>query len=127
MGLDGVLADEKLLRNFAVAHTLSNQGKDVHFAGSDAEGLALAGIGGEGGIRRCRSLGSRGRLVRAGQFKAEADTENGKGYGDQPSVDLEGMLDDQKTVLHPFQCGNQEAAGKTVDQDVAMDGLEANI
>ena len=92
MGLDGVLADEKALGDFAVAEAGGNQAEDFEFAGSDTEigeTLRVGSEGGGGGGGRGESTG-----LAAGEGETEPDAESREDGGDEATVNFEGRRDD---------------------------------
>jgi hypothetical protein len=128
VGLDGVFADEELSGNLAVAHALGDELKDFQLAGSDAEGFAPGLIDGEGSsgwdfdldFKRNRDFADDYGLAGTVEAVAQPDAEDGEDGGDEAGVELEGVLDDEKAVLAPFEEGDEETAGKSEDEDVAL-------
>ena len=140
MGLDGVLGNEELRRDLTIAAAAGDQGEDFELARRDAEGLLLGCVGSEGFAGRGFRGGFRGnqhfphhdRLADgfAAPFatmrdaEAEPDAEGRKEYGDERSVELDGVFDDDEAVFGVLQRGDKEAADKTEDEDVALhDGV----
>ena len=117
VSLDGVLADEEALGDFAVGEAGGDEAEDFEFAWGDAEGGEAGGVGGE---RSGGGLGRWGGGLFASEGQAEPDAERGEDNGDQAAVDFEGVLDDEEAVLGEFEEGDEEAAEKAEEDDVAQ-------
>jgi len=52
--------------------------------------------------------------------QAEPDAEGREEDGDQRAVELDGVLDDDEAVFGVLEGGDEEAADKTEDEDVAL-------
>lgn len=64
-------------------------------------------------------------LAAARDAESEPDAEGREQNGDERAVQLEGVLDDDQAVLGELEGGDEEAADKTEDEDVAPhDGCE---
>ena len=63
------------------------------------------------------------RLALGRYLNAEPDTESGESQSSKTAVDLEGVLDDQESVLGPLQEGDEGAANEAIDEDVAFHSL----
>ena len=89
MGLNRVLAHKKLLRDLAVAQASGYQFKDLKLTTSDMEVLSFSLVGDERYPGRDRDLLDNNCLAFFRQLEAKPDAENGKGRGDQSTVDFE--------------------------------------
>lgn len=127
VGFDGVLADEKAVGDLAVAESLSDKVEDFELARSDAEGVELGLVQGEGGLLGWRGGGDEDfaeddLFPWFGELDAQPDAEGGEEDGDNGAIDFEGVLDDQELVLGPAEDGDEDAADEAEKQDVAEDG-----
>ena len=52
--------------------------------------------------------------------EAEPDAEGREKDGDERAVELDGVLDDDEAVFGVLEYGDEEAAGETEDEDVAL-------
>jgi hypothetical protein len=121
MGLDGVFTDEELRGNFAIAHALGDEFEDIEFAAGDAEVFALAivkdeGIGGRGWDRY---FADDNFFFGFGELEAEPNAKYGEGKGGKPSVDFDGVLDDEEAIFGPLEEGDEDSADEAVDEDLA--------
>ncbi len=123
VGLDGVLGDEELGGDFAIAEAAGDQGEDFEFAGGDAEGLLAGRVGSErfegGGLRGDRNFPHHDRFADgfaiAGDAEAEPDAECREEDGDERAVELDGVLDDDEAVFGVLKDGDEQAADETED------------
>ncbi len=122
MGLHSVLADEEFFGDFAITEALGDEFEDLEFAWGDTEGFALGIVLDERLAGRHWDFLDDDALLCAGQLQAEPDTKCRKGGGDEPAVDFDGVLDDEETVLGPFEQGDEDSANKTIEEDVALHG-----
>ncbi len=119
MGFDGILADEKPTGDLAVAKALSDEAEDFELAQGDAESVELGlieseGFGGDGDLLQ------DDRFAGFGELDAEPDAEAGEEDGDKGAIDFKGVLDDEKLVLRPAEDGDEDAADKAENEDVAL-------
>jgi hypothetical protein len=126
--LDGVLRNEKLRGDLAIAEAAGDQVEDFKLACGDAEGLLAVRIGG----KRFKDAGFRGDghfpdhhgfaddFAIARDAEAEPDAESGEEDGDEGAVELDGVLDDDEAVLGVLESGDEEPANETEDEDVAL-------
>jgi hypothetical protein len=115
-----------LVGDLAIAQAAGNQGEDFEFARRDAEVLLLGRVGSEGdrvGNEGGRSLGGHkhflhhhrfpddliGCLAPARDAQPEPDAEGREKDGDQRTVNLDGVFDDDEAVF-----GVLEGDGKEV-------------
>ena len=114
MSLDGILADEQLFRDFAVAQAGSDQSQDFVLPRSDSQlGESLI-VSREW---RAERRGVRLRLsLRDGEPEPYPQSSKDGRY--ESAVDFEGVLEDQETVLAELQDRNQDAAAQPVKQDI---------
>jgi hypothetical protein len=129
VGLDGVLADEEAGGDLAVAEALSDEGEDFELARSDAEGVELGLVEGEGswgGLLVWRGgdqdFAEDDFFAGFGELDAEPDAEAGEEDGDDGAIDFEGVFDDEELVLRPTEDGDEDAADEAEDEDVALHG-----
>jgi hypothetical protein len=141
MCLDGVFGNEKLRGDLAIAEAAGDQGENFELACRDAEGLLLGRIGSEGGrigndrgggFRRDKHFLHHNRFPNcfhdcfadgfapARNAEAEPDAEGREEDGDERTVKLDGVLDDDKAVFGVLEGGDEEAADETKDEDVAL-------
>lgn len=132
MCLHGVFGNEKLRGDLAIAVAAGDQGEDFELACGDAEALLVGRIGSEGfergGFRGDKHFPHHHRFAddfaTARDAEAEPDAESREENGDQRAVELDGVLDDDETVLGVLQGGDEQAADQTEDEDVALhDGV----
>jgi hypothetical protein len=132
VGLDGVFGDKELGGDLPIAQAAGNQGESFELAGGDAKGLLLGDVGSEG-------FGSWGwygdehllhydrfpdGLATAGDAETEPDAKGGEENGDERAVELDRVLDDDEAIFGVLEGGNDKAADKTEDENVAIhDGL----
>jgi hypothetical protein len=130
--LDGVLGNEKLRGDLAIAEAAGDQGEDFELACRDAEGLLAGCIGSEGfeggGFRGDKHFLHHDRFAdgfaTARDAEAEPDAEGREEDGDERAVELDGVLDDDEAVFGVLEGGDEEAADETEDEDVALhDGV----
>jgi len=130
--LDGVFGNEKLRGDLAIAEAAGDQGENFELARCDAEGLLVGRIGSEGfaggGFRGDKHLPHHDRFAdgfaTTRDTEAEPDAEGREEDGDERAVELDGVLDDDEAVFGVLEGGDEEAADKTEDEDVAFhDGL----
>ena len=57
---------------------------------------------------------------RRGDAEAEPDAEGREEDGDQRTVELDGMLNDDEAVFGVLEGGDQQAADETEDEDMAL-------
>ena len=136
MCLHGIFRNEKLRGDLAIAVAAGDQGENFELARRDAESL-LAGrigsegdflLGGGGDFRGDKDFFDHDRFVddfaAAGDAKAEPDAEGCKENGDECAVELDRLLDDDKTVFGVLEGGDEEAADEAEDEGVALhDGV----
>lgn len=130
MGFDGVLGDEELGGDLAVAESAGDESEDFEFASGDAEGLQGGWVGGErfAGFHKNGDFfhhdGFTDDFAIAGDAQAEPDAERREEYGDEGTVEFKRVLDDDEAVLDELQGDDKEAADETEDEDVALhDGV----
>ncbi len=128
--LDGVFGNEKLRGDLAIAETAGDQGEDFELACRDAEGLLASCIGSEG-FQGGGFCGDKHFLhhdcfaddfATARDAEAEPDAEGREEDGDERTVELDGVLDDDEAVFGVLEGGDEEAADETEDEDVAPHG-----
>jgi len=117
--------------DLAVAEAAGDQGENFELACSNAEGLLLGGIGSKGleggGFRGDKHFPHHDRfadrfpngIAAARDAEAEPDAEGREEDGDERAVELDRVLDDDKAVFGVLEDGDEEAADKTEDDDVA--------
>ena len=136
VSLYGVLRNEKLRRDLAIAQAAGDQRKGFEFPCRDAEGLLLDRVGSEGfrGAVRHRDLHfpHHDRFVNGFALARDAQAEpNAKGREedcDQRAVKLDRVFDDHEAVFRVLEGGDEKAAYKTEDEGVALhDGLARTI
>jgi hypothetical protein len=137
VGLDSVFGNEKLGGDLAIAEAAGDQGEDFELACGDAERLLVGGIRSEGdragnegggGFRGNKHFLYHDRFpngfATARDAEAEPDAEGREEDGDQRAVELDGVLDDDEAVFGVLEGGDEKAADKTEDEDVAFhDGV----
>jgi hypothetical protein len=130
--LDGVFGNEKLRGDLAIAEAAGDQGEDFELACRDAEGLLVNRIGSEGfeggGFRGDKHFPHHDRFAdgfaTSRDAEAEPDPEAREEDGDERAVELDRVLDDDESVFGVLEGGDEEAAHKTEDEDVALhDGV----
>src|ERR1700679_2830672 len=130
VGLHGVLGDEELSCDLAIAEAAGDEGEDFELTVGDAEALLLSRVWTE----RRRRLGAaaggrvedffRHRLPSARDAQAEPDAEGGEEHGHERAVELDRVLDDDEAVFGVLEGGDEEAADQAEDEDVALhDGV----
>ena len=128
MRLDGVLGDEKLRGDLAIAEAAGDESENFEFASGDAEALLLGCIGSEGleggGLRGDKHFLHYDRFATARDAEAEPDAEGGEENGDERAVEFDGVFDDDEAVFGVLKGHDEEAADETEDEDVALhDGV----
>jgi hypothetical protein len=130
--LDRVFGNEKLRGDLAIAEAAGDQGENFELACRDAEGLLAGRIESEGfeggGFRGDKHFLHHDRFAdgfaTARDAEAEPDAEGREEDGDERAVELNGVLDDDEAVFGVLECGDEEAADETKDDDVALhDGV----
>jgi hypothetical protein len=130
--LDGIFGDEKLRGDLAIAAAARDQGEDFELARRDAEGLLLGCVGSEGFAGGCL----RGNehfphhdrfadgFATARDAEAEPDAEGREEDCDERAVKLYRVPDDDEAVFGVLKGGDEQAADKTEDEDMALhDGV----
>jgi hypothetical protein len=112
VGLDGVLGDEELSGDLAVAETAGDEVQDLELAGGDAEALLPGGVWSEShfGARvrnRDEDFSYDDCLATACDAEAEPDAEGGEEDGDEGAIDLDGVLDDDESILGVLERGDE--------------------
>ena len=129
--LDGVLGNEELGGDLAIAEAAGNQVEDFELSCGDAEGLLLGCIGSEGDcvVREGRGGGDKhfpnydsfpNGFALSRDAEAEPDAEGREEDGDERTVELDGVFDDDEAVFSVLKDGDEEAADETEDEDVAL-------
>src|SRR5690242_17136758 len=126
MRLHRVLADEQLFGDLAVAQPRGDELEDFVLSGRYPERLEPGTVDDErsprgwrnrdrirGQIRRRRRVGRPGSR----QPQAEPDAAQRKDQRNQPSIDLERVLDDQEAVLDQLEDGDEGAAKQAEKED----------
>ena len=128
VGFDGVLGNEELCGDFAVAHAFGYQFQNFKLAPGDVEFFALLLVGQErvGCYERVNGSAGNGVRFRCDSWPppceplAKPDSESGKDGRDEADVDFDGMFDYEELVLGPLQHGDQDSADYAVDQYVPL-------
>ena len=128
MCLDGVFGNEKLRGDLAIAEAAGDQGENFELACRDAEDLLLGRIGSEGfeggGFRGDKHFPHHDRFAdgfaTARDTEAKPDAEGREEDSDERAVELDRVLDDDEAVFGVLEGGDEEAADKTEDEDVAL-------
>jgi hypothetical protein len=126
--LDGVFGNEKLRGDLAIAEAAGDQGENFELACRDAEGLLAGRIGSEGseggGFCGYTHFPHDDRFAdgfaTARDAEAEPDAKGREEDGDEPGVQLDGVLDDDEAVFGVLERCDEEAADETEDEDVAL-------
>src|SRR5580692_4918040 len=123
VGLHCVLGDEELSCNLAIAEA----------AGDEAEALLLSRVWTERQRRLGAAAGGRAEdffrhcLPSARNAQAEPDAEGGEEDGHERAVELDRVLDDDETVFGVLKDGDEQAADKTEDKDMALHELDSGV
>jgi hypothetical protein len=125
--LDGIFGNEKLCGDLAIAEAAGDQGEDFELSWGDAEGSLVGCIGCEGfesgGFRGDKHFPHHDRFAdgfaTARDAEPEPDAEGREEDGDEPAVELDGVLDDDEAVFGKLEYGDEEAADETEDENVA--------
>src|SRR6202789_3022380 len=133
VGLHGVLGDEELSCDLAIAEAAGDEGEDFELTVGDAEALLLSRVWTE----RRRRLGAaargraedffRHRIPPARDAQAEPDAEGGEEDGHERAVELDRVLDDDETVFGVLKDGDEQAADKTEDKDGALHEFDSDV
>src|SRR5829696_6638082 len=113
--LDRVLAHEQVLRHLAIAQPRGNGLENLQLAWRDAELLEAHLIALEWPGDWHRHFPHDHHLTPSREGEAEPDPEGGENQRNDPAVDLERMLQDEKAILDDLERGDQRAAEYTVD------------
>src|SRR5688572_2845102 len=115
VSLDGVLADEKLAGDLAVAQTLGDEFEDLEFTFGDAELSLLVFVDGERPRHRNGDFPDdfdflqEHDLFFAREFESEPDADGGEEGGNQSAIDFDRVLDDNEAKLDQSQQYDQRA------------------
>jgi hypothetical protein len=127
VGLDRVFGDEELSGNLTIAETAGDEGEGFEFAGGDADALLLGWVGSEGRSRPGALVKSRGenfprhdRLAPARDAQAQPDAKGGEEDGNEGAIKFDRVLDDDEAVFGVLEGGDEQAADKTENEDVAF-------
>src|SRR4051812_12595325 len=118
MRLDGVFAHENTLGDLPGAQTGGDQLQDFQLTWSDAERLDPGVIADEFHGRGDHHLTDDDRLAMARQPETEPDAECGEHRRDEPTVDLDRVLDHQPSVLDQTQDRDEDAGEEPVTEYV---------
>src|SRR5688500_8081609 len=99
MRLHRVLADVQPLGDLSIAEPCRERLQDLELARRDAELRDAGLVARERSRGRHRYLAHDDRLARLLQLQTEPDAQRREKRGDDATVDLERMLDDQKAIL----------------------------
>ena len=133
--LDGVLGNEKLRGDLAIAEAVGDQGENFELACRDAEGLLVGRIGCEGfegrGFGGDKHFPHHDRFAdgfaTARDAQTQPDAEGREEDGNERAVELDRVFDDDEAVFGVLEGGDEEAADQTEDEDVALhDGVVKN-
>ncbi len=128
VGLDGVLGNEKLGGDLAIAEAAGDQGENFEFACGYAEDLLLGRIRSEwseeGGFRGDThfpydDLFANG-IATARDAETKPDAEGREEDGDKRAVELDGVFDNEEAVFGVLERRDEETADETEDDDVAL-------
>src|SRR4029078_12598371 len=100
MRFDSVLTDEELVSNLTIAHSPGDKIEDLEFPFCNPEVANIFIINGKGLDCTHRNLTYNDNLLFSSKFQTQPNPNARKQHGNQTTVDLEGMLDDKKTVLN---------------------------
>src|SRR5689334_5983491 len=120
MGLDRVLAHEELGGDFAITHSLSDQLRDFQFTRRNRQLRNLLFIQDKRRRSWNRDLANDNLFGRLRQRETQPNADPGKDRRDQPAINLKGMLNDQKSILHPLQKRDQDTAGESIYKDASQ-------
>jgi len=131
MCLDGILGNEKLRGDLAIAEAAGHQGKDFELTCCNAEGLLLGLIGSErfggDGLRGDKHLPHHNRFTygfaTARNAEPQPDTEGREEDGDKRAIELDGVFNDDEAVFGDLEGGDEEAADEAEDEDMALHGV----
>src|SRR6185503_7821398 len=115
--LDGVLAHEQSFGDFTIAESRCDRFQDLELAWSDAKSFDLCVVPDEWSCNRHGNFADNDFRARLREPEAQPDPERGKDERDQPSVDLERVLYDEKAVLDEFENDDEHAAQNSVEQN----------
>ena len=118
VGFDGVFADEEFAGDLTVAQALCDQFEDFEFATRDAEIFQALFVQTERQGSGYEHFLDDQDLLLFGDFETEPDTECGEDEGDESTIDLDRVRDDEKAKLNQPQDYDQHAAAEAVDQCV---------
>ena len=116
MGLDGVFTHEEFVRDLAVAHALCDQFQDFEFATRDAEIFQALFVQAERQGSGYEHFLDDQDLLLFGDFETEPDTECGEDEGDESTIDLDRVFDDEKLKLDQPEQDDHDPAAETVDE-----------
>ena len=129
--LDGVLGNEELRGDLAIAEAAGNEGEDFRLAIGDAEILLVGRIAGEGsnGAGFCWDQHlphhhALGGFAPARNAQPEPDAEGREQDGHERTVDFDGVLDDDEAIFGVLEDGDEQTANQTEDENVALHELQ---
>src|SRR5688500_330193 len=117
MSLNSVFTDKQFLRDFTIAHSLSDQLEDFEFAFGDSEVFQPLFVQSERHRRRRHFLYNDNFLLTR-QFQPQPDPDTGQQHRNYSAVDLDRVLHDEKTKLDQLEHDDQYAGAKAVDEGV---------
>src|SRR5262245_13283720 len=113
-----VLADEELFRNLTVTHSLRNQLEDLELTFGNSQ------IANSFCIDYKRFCDRNGDFLKdynflfSSQLESKPDPNTRKQDGRQAAIDLDGVLDNDKSIFDVLQKSDENAAAKSVDESV---------
>jgi len=119
VGFDSVFTDEEFVGDLAVAETLCDQLEDLELTFRNAEILEALLIQGEGWCDCGHGdFFNNDDLRLFGQLQSEPDAESGEERGNEPAIDLDRVLGDEKAKLDQPEQDDQNPAAQAVDECV---------
>ncbi len=116
VSFDSVFADEEFVGDLAIAETLRDQLQDFQLASGDTEVFQSLLVEGERLCNGHRNFLNDEHFLLFSQFQPEPDTETGEKGGDDPAIDLERVLDNQKAKLDQPEHDDQNPAAQAIDE-----------
>src|SRR5690349_11737996 len=111
VGLHGVLADEELFGDLAVAEPRGDESEDLMLARGDAQLFESGLVDDEG-----PGLANDDHFPGSRHLEPKPDAERSEDQCHQSAVDLPRVLDDDKAVLGELEEYDENAAEKAIDE-----------